>query len=146
MEKEELEKRRVRLFRSNIYVFDCFVVEIFAELYKKFPVKMQVDGNEVVRNCKYEDNQEINYFERILILKGTFEFLKENGFIDYIGNIDEFDCTAYDCILTLKGLNALENIPKSINKKTTIGQKLLTELKSGTREIAIDLIKQVIRL
>lgn len=146
MDDKDFDLFRITIFRENIYVFDCFTVEIFAELYRRFPVKTKISGYDVVKNCKYETNERIDGLEKMILLKSTFEWLKENEFITYTGNIDEGDGMVYDCILTLKGLNALENVPKSIKKRMTIGQKIITEIKQGSHDIAIELIKQAIKI
>lgn len=145
MSDEDLEFKRSTMFRENIYVFDCFTVGIFAELYKRFPVKTNINGHDTVAKCKYRSDEKIDKLEKMVILKATFEWLRDNDFIKYDGEVDEGLGIAYNCILTNKGLSALEKVPKSVNnKKSTIGQKIITEIVTGSVDVGIGLIKQAI--
>lgn len=145
MSDEDLEFKRGTMFRENIYVFDCFTVGIFSELYKRFPVKTNINGHEAVVKCKYKNDDKLEELEKMIILKSTFEWLRDNDFIKYDGEVDEGVGIAYNCILTNKGLNALEKIPKSINnKKSTIGQKIISEIVTCSTEAGIALVKQAI--
>jgi hypothetical protein len=135
--------RRNYMFRENMEIFDCFTVSVLSELYERFPVKTKIDGYETVGKCKYLDGSEIDILERTLILKSTFEFLEENNFIKYEGNIDS-SCVAFDCVLTIKGLNVLNKEPESINKKATVGQNIRGAIKTGAYDVAIGYLKQVL--
>lgn len=145
MNGEDIEFKRATMFRENIYVFDCFTVGIFAELYKRFPVKTNINGYEAVSKCKYKSNDEIDSLDKMLILKSTFEWLRDNDFIKYDGEVEQGVGIAYNCILTNKGLSALEKVPKSIkNQKSTIGQTIIAETVRGSMDIGIALVKQAI--
>ena len=145
MSNEDLEFKRCTMFRENIYVFDCFTVGIFAELYKRFPVKTNVNGYEAVAKCKYKNDDKLEELDKMVILKSTFEWLRDNEFIKYDGEVEQGEGIAYNCILTNKGLSVLEKIPKSVNnKKSTIGQKIISEAVTGSIDAGIGLIKQAI--
>ena len=145
MSNEDLEFKRITMFRENIHIFDCFTVGIFAELYKRFPVKTNINGYDAVAKCKYKSNEEIKSLDQMIILKSTFEWLRDNDFIKYDGEVEQGVGIAYNCILTNKGLSVLEKVPKSIkNQKSTIGQTIITEAVMGSVDVGIALVKQAI--
>jgi len=121
---------------ENIKLFDTFAGYAFEKMYKAFPlcVEFQVEDDiKKIASIKSADEQ-IN-----IIFSSTLIWLERNGFIHIHSSFpdnrnaiipmvyQEFLCVE----LTLNGLNLLTSpVPKTLSKKS-VGDEIVTKVKSG---------------
>lgn len=128
----------------NIDKFDQVVAYIFAELYKSFPVRKAVDiytfydckEGEYIAGIWY-DSGELTIEDQKFFCD-TICWLIDTGYV--IGTLkNQMDHRA-NITLSMKGLQLLKSVPKSVNNKATLGDQLLSVLSSGAKESAASLV------
>lgn len=123
--------------KRNIEIFDMQVAIIFAKLYDNFPKKINFDCNDL-----NELSKDITLQEHKEYCDSTVNFLSENGFIDI--NTRLLSGGYVGVILTIQGLNALKQIPKSISNKPTAGDIISEEVSKGFVSSAIGIISNTV--
>ena len=119
-------------YNTNIKSFDDCVSYIFAKLYKNHPKKMTFMTDEA--------GEQIESIKSDLFLP-TLDFLISEEFLS--GNRWYGGYT--DVMLTMKGLNALNKVPKSIEENITLGKKLIELVRNGSFDIAKSLVVEIIK-
>lgn len=109
---------------------------MFADCYSSFPVPLNF--------CQSDYIEGVGDAEHDPLFCSTLEWLKKH---DYIS----FECPElgwanyYGVQLTEKGLTALNAIPDALKEKKTIGAKLVEVVKTGSREMISECIRQAVR-
>ncbi|OQX16190.1 MAG: hypothetical protein BWK73_04820 [Thiothrix lacustris] len=122
--------------KTNIRHFDEISARIFAALYESFPLPLDIDCIELTKAAEIEANGAATKETRICI--ATLTWLQEEGYLKYQVK-GKFD--AFNIVLTAKGLSVLKAVPSSLETKTSIGERLVTAVKSGAINTAVEVLK-----
>jgi len=121
---------------TNIKLFDMFAGYAFEKMYKSFPLCVEFKPQEDIATIT--PKKEISEHDMI-VFGSTLLWLEHNGFIhiqssfpDNRNPVSPLVYHEFYCVeLTLKGLNLLtSHIPKTLEKKS-VGDELITKVKSG---------------
>ena len=137
MEIDSWDHTQSEKIMKNIKIFDTQVAIIFAKLYDNFPKKINIDCSTLEMHSK-----DITIEEHSEYCDATVTFLVENGFIS-VGKT-MIGGGYVDVILTIKGLNALKKIPKSISNKPTAGEIISDEVRKGFISSSIGIISNTV--
>ena len=121
---------------ENIKLFDTFAGFAFNKMYKAFPLCVEFKVNDDIKQIASIKNasEQTN-----IIFSSTLIWLERNGFIrihsSFPDNRDAVVPMVYQeflCVeLTLDGLNLLTSpTPKTLNKNS-VGEEIVTKVKSG---------------
>ena len=133
---------------NNIEAFDICTTYIFKELYSSFPVCMDLD---IYNTLKDDFVKKINMEEeqKELIFSETMYWLSETGFIRFMQPQKRhktrqshplFLCA----VLTEKGLSLLKSKPQSVEDKTSVGEEIVKAFKDGIGSKAAELATNAI--
>lgn len=112
---------------TNIEKFDFYSAKILAFLLDEFPVEKDIS---ILKDIIKDSNATSD--EKDFIYH-TFKTLKEYGFITFeSANIGED--FIYDCKLSLKALEVLKAMPKSLKINKSIGEKLKDSIALADKE------------
>lgn len=113
---------------TNIELFNGVAGELFALLYQKFPLYVDVDfnalGNELVDKDDFETAYNMSEFA-----EATVRWLAATGYI-YLKDPQEFG-GSFNAVLSPKGFEVLKAMPEAIDKGKTLGEKIVELAKSG---------------
>ena len=153
---------------SNIDDFNIVVGLIFSKLYEEFPIPCwigQVEHVEVLNQGKLTREQLLKLDEQrapgmeplyrshaeeemmaiaehgFAIHSGAMEWLIAEGFIRAVVINDG---TYSNCVLALKGLEALSLTPDAVRQSKTIGDQVVENVKSGSLDAVKDLAKRAV--
>ena len=121
---------------KNIKLFDMFAGYAFEKMYKSFPLCVEFKPQEDIKTIKH--TEDVSEYDNI-VFGSTLLWLERNDFIhiqsSFPDNRDPVTPLVYHeffCVeLTLKGLNLLSSpIPKTLDKNS-VGDELITKVKSG---------------
>jgi len=136
---------------DNIKFFDSFTAIILDEIYKKFPLCIDLYTDEVINNLSDKIDTKTQTEENLkVIFSETMSWLSVNDFISYkypttnrparTHKIEKFLCIT----LSLKGLNLLKSpIPETIKDKT-VGNELVALIKEGSIKKATEIVTSAI--
>ena len=126
---EALECKGV-LVQDNIKQFDEVAAIIFSHLYDQFPSPSGMEMHKLVGGKIDTDNLYI--CPKTNFSKHVVNWLTEEGFIKSSGG----NFAMYNqCVLTAKGLDALNATPESLGGKETVISKLKSGLATGSSEV-----------
>lgn len=128
---------------NNPELFDKCVTIIFATLYQKFPLQIELDFNDLAIELWEDGDNDEKYFNIHEIFANTVSWLVKSGYI-WAEKVDAYN--SYGTVLSPAGLELLK-MPSSLSKNTqksqkTIGEDLIETMKSGAKDVAKDLIKK----
>lgn len=126
--------------KTNIQHFDEIAAKVFASLYEHFPLPYSLSCVEITEGKEIDDFGKPAKEAEICI--ATLEWLRDENYIK-IGEVSRMD--VYDIALTAKGLRVLKTLPKALEGKTTLGEKLIIAIKAGAITTAVDLLKLVFK-
>jgi hypothetical protein len=115
---------------TNIEVFNGIAGRIFDLLYKNFPAYVEIDFNSLGIDLIDEDDPEAGEkaFNMLALSEETFHWLEAAKYIWLEDRKNPED--PYRAVLSPKGFEVLKAIPKAIDKKKTLGEKI-GELSKG---------------
>jgi len=130
---------------SNIELFDEYTARILAMLYEAFPIRIALDAVEM-SGAEIDDfgvplgalGKRSKSFE---VCFATTQWLIDAGYIDHQG--DNGYCFG-GCVLTARGLEVLKSVPDSIQRKESIGEKIVCLIRSGSVDVAKEAAKAAI--
>ncbi|ENP8319890.1 hypothetical protein ACEH85_004190 [Vibrio vulnificus] len=132
---------------NNIQKFDRIVALIFAELYRKFPVRSSVCVYTLF-DCKesgywnegiwYEPEDFANSDREFYV--HTVKWLIDSGYV--IGTIEHHNNS--NITLSMKGLQLLKSVPNSLDSSVSLGEQLLSVVNSGAKDSAAQLISRAL--
>ncbi|HCO4956462.1 TPA: hypothetical protein N8Y54_003669 [Escherichia coli] len=132
---------------KNLDLFNQQTAEIFAVLWENFPVP------QVINYDKFNAALPDDYFDQLSspemkalnqlrsVVEGTFNFLCENGYIQY--NTDH-QSYFYDVRLTEKALTVLNKKPEVLGGNETMGDKVISAVKDGTPGVIAGVITNLL--
>lgn len=127
----------------NIEKFNIITAQIFAILYREFPVPHFIpitdfgtDGTEQYLGPGIPKNKEVEF------LFAVFSWLGNAGYITF----SQFDhhYGAKEVVLTAKGLETLKAIPSSLSDDKTAGELVLDAVKSGASDSMSEAVKFIL--
>jgi len=133
---------------QNIKAFDTCTTYIFKELYSSFPICMDVDTYDALKD-DFIGRIDMEQKQKELIFSETMYWLSETGFIRFLQPQNRhktrqshplFLCT----VLTEKGLSLLKSKPQSIDDKTSVGEEIVKAFKDGIGSKAAELATNAI--
>lgn len=132
---------------KNIESFNLCVAEILGACYEHFPVKVDLQfeeiGNRVASQFSSEDSDA--FFNTVMtssdVAAATIEWLTSAGYL-WSGN--KFSGGVSDVTLTPKSLELLNLAPESLQRKVSIGSMLAEGSRNIGRESALALIRTVL--
>ncbi len=130
---------------SNIDLFDEYTACILAMLYSSFPIRITLDAIEIC-GASIDDfgvpvdasGKRCKSFE---VCFATIEWLMDAGYLDTKG---DNGYVYAGCVLTARGLEVLKSVPESIQRKETIGERIVALIRSGSTDIAKEAAKAAI--
>jgi hypothetical protein len=122
---------------SNMDEFNRISALVLAKLYDAFPQGIKISVEEVNETNGEPDKNTIMNFHY------TVSFLASENFLKYEGASDE-GLFFGEVILTLKGLKVLRSVPDVLEEKQSLGQKVTSLVKGGTKEISKEALKAII--
>ena len=131
---------------TNLEIFNRVTTTVFTKCYEEFPVDVDF------KYADFFDKEELLTGKRKLFdtVTYTFLWLKEYSYLK-IGDRDMGTERMIDAermimvSLTEKTLTILNCIPSSLEKKTTLAQNLSDAIKSGSKEAASEILRQIIQ-
>lgn len=97
---------------DNIALFNQYCGKILSTLYGEFPLKIDLKASDFTH--KTIDTETLTQPKENKLFFATIDFLKQENLITFAKN-DNVEYI-YQCSLTLKGLNLLNQIPKSLQE------------------------------
>jgi hypothetical protein len=122
---------------ENIDYFNTVTGRLFAELYKNFPNKIEIDIEKITRNLEkqnYNDSWDMDEFA-----KTSLVWLADAGYV-WLDKPIAY-AQKFSAVLSPKGLESLQAIPDSIEPKQSLGEKLIEMSKKGVDETMNQLVK-----
>lgn len=116
---------------NNIDGFNKATAVILSRLYESFPKRIPLNPADLVEN----DSDAELYGDTII-------WLHHDGFLRFEGRVENRHF--YSVTLTGKGLTAL-NFKPDIMQDSTLGQKISTAAKEGSKEVLTGLINTLIQ-
>ncbi|EKF9663318.1 hypothetical protein O1C66_003600 [Vibrio cholerae] len=140
---------------NNIDKFDEVVARLFADLYKSFPRKVEVNAFKFLGlpeiNIRLDENlseqQEANCVEADFVLDTIYWLIKSGfvyGEVEYDDNFLSITKRGYDLTLTPKGLELLKLVPESIDSNESLGDKLICVLENGAKDAGGRLVSEAL--
>jgi len=127
---------------SNIERFNEVAGRVFAALYENFPASTPLKIAELAGMDEAEvDNMFPRVPQEFRRAEAAITWLRDAGYIW----IDDNQQLIVMARLTPKGLEALNSVPASIEPSTSIGDVLLSAVRSGSGDIARELVKEAFR-
>jgi hypothetical protein len=120
---------------SNIDVFNTGAALAFAKLYEAFPNEIKLEVADLDPDADRETILTYGYGIEWLIAEG---FMKGKS-------VWAEPVTFIEAILTSKGFAALNSIPDAIKERQTLGKRITSALKSGSKETAKELISVIVK-
>lgn len=111
---------------SNIELFDEYTAAIFAELYEHFPLRRSVAAEAIIGMALDPADPPPRIPRELMIYEATVEWLADTGFIALSGNGHQGEAT-----LTLRGLEAMKVVPASVRDHSSLGDSLVSAVRSG---------------
>jgi hypothetical protein len=134
---------------QNIDDFETGVALIFGMLYENFPKEIELNPYDlaIISTMKLghvDDDINSRCLELSQIYCSTARFLLAEGYIR--GNQTKGRTCTDNCALTIKGLIALQRVPKSMqDKKKSIGDFFLDLGKDGVKEVTKEVLTSAVR-
>ncbi|EGQ9138199.1 MULTISPECIES: hypothetical protein [Vibrio harveyi group] len=114
---------------DNMTSFDRDVAKIFDYLYDNFPRPVHMNVNEIVGGTV--DTDDMYVCPKTEFAAYCVDWLVSEGFIKASGG----NFAMYNqCVLTAKGLDALNSMPTSLGGKESVISKIKSGLASGSTE------------
>ena len=135
---------------ENMEIFNLTVADVFGRCFENFPVRIEIDSLEVAsRIVELYEDREIMESTDILEREAEVVFSAINWLIDsgYLwsrastGDLDFFGVT-----LTPKGLEVMNSIPTSLERKESFGSIFSKGLKNLGAQTAIESVKVALAL
>jgi hypothetical protein len=125
---------------KNIDSFNRIVGFVLSHAYEGFPCVVDIDLKDMVYLVDYGcDGKSTSDSKKVDFIVNCLSWLSdETGLIDFSINYSGINTIK----LTLKGLSYLKKVPKSIDKKCTIGDMLSNGVKEGSKYIGNELLEQ----
>ncbi|WP_432780248.1 hypothetical protein QZH44_06880 [Pseudomonas corrugata] len=126
---------------SNIDRFDEYAGLIFARLYATFPMRVQLDDDEVIPGAWRDGEFQLEAYEsEAEFVKATIHWLKDAGYIDGRPS----NRGLFDAVLTSKGLEVLKATPASLDNGPSLGERITDAAKEEGRETMRSLVSEVL--
>lgn len=124
---------------SNIELFDEYTARILAMLYESFPIRRPLDAVEL-SGTQIDDygvpvdvrGKRSRAFE---VCFATIQWLIDSGYI--VSQGDNGYCFA-GCVLTARGLEILKSTPDSLQRKESVGERIVQLIRNGSLDVARD--------
>lgn len=117
---------------SNLDMFNEVTAKVLAACYENFPVPITISAD------SFSPSGGEDVFE------STVTWLRDYGYITY-AEPDLPICEFMYVQLTEKDIAILNKIPDAIKEKKTIGSKIAEAVKSGSKEILSECIRQTVQ-
>jgi hypothetical protein len=118
---------------SNIELFDKVAAHYFALLYSRFPIRDNIDGNEIVEKISktLSASDRAQWGDELpLFVSESADWLVGHEFIQHDG---KNGLELYYCSLTLKGLDAMRSVPSSIKGSESVGDMIKAGVRDGVK-------------
>lgn len=133
---------------ANIELFDTFTAKIFALLYERFPLRVPLDATKLADVRDFDDcgvpldahGRPSREFE---VCRATIAWLRDAGYIDCQGE------SAHGwggCVLTARGLEVLKSMPESLQRKESIGERLVRLVRAEAMDLAREVARAAISM
>ncbi|MEK8051236.1 hypothetical protein AACH10_13380 [Ideonella sp. DXS22W] len=129
----------------NIDRFNKATLLVFDTLYLAFPVPVELSASKIAMDTLPPDAEFDESFESIKPVFYTIEFLKKEGYIDYVDHY--LDGTAFQqARLTSKSLALLGQTPDSLTTHVSIAETLRDLVKGGIKNVGSEAAKKAVEL
>jgi len=130
---------------TNIELFDEYTARILALLYSSFPIRISLDAVDmsgaVIDDFGAPADASGKRSKSFEVCFATIEWLMDAGYIDTQG---DNGYAFAGCVLTARGLEVLKSVPESIQRKETIGERIVALIRSGSTDVAKEAAKAAI--
>lgn len=120
---------------SNIDLFDEHAAAVFAELYEHFPLRRPITAEAIIGIGIDPYNPPPKVPHALRVYDATVEWLAESGYIALEGNARQGVAT-----LTMKGLEVMKAVPASLQGHGSLGDALVSTVRSGGAAAGKELI------
>lgn len=127
---------------TYIDVFNTNVGIILTKLYEKFPLRINLSYNDLAIELFEDSDEDGGDFDKVDVFGATVAWLEQAEYI-WASKVDNDE--AFGVVLSPKGLELLKAKPDSLSGQS-IGDQLLSIMKSGAKEAAKSAIKDLITL
>ena len=129
---------------QNIDDFNRGCAMIFAALYQRFPAPFDLDITALESGMAAANDTEALKQARLGVYSATVKFLRDEGYLRYTGH-DTREWLFLECVLTSRGLSALNRTPQSLKApQKTIGDTLIDLSRNILRDAAKETAKQAV--
>jgi len=150
---------------ENIDLFNQYTAQILAKLYKNFPKPIELDHADFASAFVGDNAWEIDDLRAVVeksplgeepkkrtpkfnqqsdLAWHTIQWLRECDYIRTNENAHNDRRKVYKYVLSPKGLEALDAIPKSIDSKQTIGEQIVEGVGSAAGEAGRSALKELV--
>lgn len=131
---------------QNIDDFNRGCALALATLYRRFPVPWDIDITALEAGQVAANDTPDRQAERQAIYAATLKFLRDEGYIRFSGS-DIRELVFLECVLTSRGLAALNRVPSAIKTpQKTAGETLLDLSRDILKASAQEAAKQALRV
>lgn len=114
----------------NIVAFNRIAGRVLGELYEAFPARRRLDAFVLADRADAEPGPDGAVPAEVAFVVHVLRWLKDAGFV--WGEPVEHGLLG--ATLSVKGFEALKSIPSAVNPTRSIGDQLLSALKSGVQD------------
>ncbi|MFY3772997.1 hypothetical protein ACOSZC_02585 [Marinobacter salsuginis] len=113
--------------------FNSLVGLLFGRLYDEFPVPLRVRPEQFLDEVIAKEDHE-GSFNFIEYFESTVRWLETSGYIWVTQDLSDDGGSEFEVVLSEKGLDSLRRVPKSLEGKASIGERLSGFGRSKTSE------------
>lgn len=121
---------------SNIKRFNQLVGGIFSDLYKSFPVPVELMFDDYTEEKSGVQDLDLDFFY------ASINWLSDAGYLTFKATYLSEGFAG--CVLTTKGLETLKAVPGSITTAASLGDQLVEASKNGAKGLLADIAGQAI--
>lgn len=130
---------------TNIEKFDEITSEVFAKLYRNFPIPCLLKAGDYV-TTPLEFHEQLGLELPTKDAEFFFACIRWLESAGYITTESENELYVANALLTSKGLEVLRAVPSSLQGKASIGERLSGGVANGGKELARMLVSEALGL
>lgn len=123
--------------------FNRLVALLFGTLYEEFPVPYRLDAARFLENV-IEARDEEGAFNFPEYFESTVKWLETAGYVWVVNDYTTLGGYEVEVVLSEKGLEALRQVPSSLEGSESLGERFASFAKSRTSEALSTLISMAI--
>lgn len=130
---------------SHIESFNRCTAQIFSELYRSFPLRVDISSRNLPE-ALFSDIHDEDFegaFERLVVFERTGSWLVRAGYI-WAEQIAEQ--TISEAVLSPKGLEILKAMPAAISGEETLGERMGKLLQKGSYDLLSKVVDKALAI